>query len=226
MITKIELRFLHTKALVSLWENESGYTAAIRFPYAVIEPASNNLYVEDILASTREKAAEMALFLFRERYGFLNKIIREIHSFNFFLHKAKFQKLTHRILFDERFTFLNEDYVYAISENVDGKKYFKTKFQRRSEIHTKQALLVINYDEVFKPMRAAGFRYNFIERLLCRYDKTPISKLRLYQDPVKYLIPPAMLKVNYIRDDGKLESFHNLVDLKKTLKPLFKPKLP
>lgn len=226
MEKKVVLKFLHVTAQVRIIGDEFHYRAVIKFPYAYMEPSFNNFTIDDIFTSSMDKAWEIAYTIFTDKYRFLDKAPRQIHRFNFFLHRARFQKLTHRVINGERFTFLAEDQVYAISENVDGKKYFKSKFQRRSEIAVKEALLFINYPDIFKPMNDAGFNFKLIDRILERYNHTSLAQLRLYNDPIVYLINPSQLVYNYIRLPGKADRLHGLIYYHRIMADLKKPNIP
>lgn len=220
MEKKIELKFQHPgpvttkpiiRAIVRVRKAGLGYQATIRFPYAYMEPMFNNFVIDQLSATSMEYALELAVIYFQEKYHFLNKAPRQLHAFNFFLHRARFQKLAYRTFEGERFTFLTDDQVYAISENIDGKKFFKSKFQRRSDVTTKETLLLINYEQIFKPMKAAGFTYKLIDRILNKYDTTKLSSLKLFDDPVRYVISPTVVKPDYIREPGRKLILQNMI---------------
>lgn len=226
MEKKIELKFLHVRAIVRVRKAGLGYQATIRFPGNYMEYVFNNFVIDQLSATSIDYAMELAVIYFQEKYSFLNKAPRQIHPFNFFLHRARFQKLTYRSFEGEKFTFLAQDQVYAISENVDGKKYFKSKFQRRAEITTQETLLFINYDQIFKPMKAAGFTYKLIERILFKYDTVKVSSLKLFDDPVLYLMPPTAIKPDYIREPGRAQVLQDLIWLHRIYKELNRPRIP
>jgi hypothetical protein len=226
MEKQIELKFLYVKASVRVWGKPWNYSAQIRFPYAYMEPVFNNYRLDDVFTPTIEKALETAVSVFKGKYRFLDKVPRQIHQFNFFVHKAKFQKLTHRVINGQRFTFLNSDYVYAISENVDGKKYPKSQFARYNELDIIRALMLINYKDIFQPMHDAGFTFKLISRVIAKNNITPVKKLRLFVDHTNYIINPDQLLYNYIRLPGQEELLQQLVYRHKIITDLKKPNIP
>lgn len=226
MQQKIELKFLHVKAVVRVRSTGIGYQATIRFPYAYIEARFNNYVIDEIAATSLEYAVEIALFTFKERYNFLNMLPRLIRDALFFVHRAVFQIYRYKIFEDERFGFLMNCQTYAISENVDGKKWFKSKFQRREDLTTRETLLLINFEKIFSPMHNHGFTYKFIERVLNRYDITPLSALKLYNDPIIYLIPQGFVFEDHIAMNVKAESLQNLIYLHKIIKGAKGPHIP
>lgn len=220
------LKFLHIKALVRVRRLGNLYQATIRFPPAYMENRFNNYVIDGIAAPDFNNAVEMAVLMLKERYSFLDKVPREIHRFNFFLHKARFQAYRQRDLEDNRFGFLIQNEVYAISENVDGVKFFKSKFMRYEDVTTLNTLLIINYESIFAPMKAAGFDYKLIERILHKYDTCPLSSLRLFVDTVYYTLPPEYKLNNHVAVPQVEEMFYQNMFLHKAKLAIKGPKIP
>lgn len=220
------LKFLHTKGWVRVRRLGNLYQATVRFPYAYMEVRFNNYVIDGIAASSISNAIEMAVLMLKERYSFLNKIPREIHPFNFFLHKATFQTFRQRDLEDNRFGFMIRNEVYAISENVDGQKFFKSKFMRYEDVTTLNTLLIINYESIFAPMKEVGFTYKLIERILHKYDTCPLSSLKLFRDDRFYLLPENFILNNHVAVPEVEEMFYQNMFLHKAKRALKGPRIP
>lgn len=220
------LKFLHTKAWVRVRRYGNLYQSTIRFPVAYMEPQLNDYVIDGIAAPSESNAIEMAVLMLKERYSFLNKVPREIHPFNFFLHKATFQTFRQRDLEDNRFGFMIKNEVYAISENVDGQKFFKSKFMRYEDITTLNTLLIINYESIFAPMKEVGFTYKLIERILHKYDTCPLSSLKLFKDDRFYLLPETFILNNHVAVPQVEEMFYQNMFLHKAKGAIRGPKIP
>lgn len=226
METKIELKFLHVKARVKVWKAGIVFHARITFPCAYMEPVFNNKVIDGISAVNIQNACEIAAMMFKQRYGFLNTPLRQLHRFNFYVHRAVFQRYVYRTFEDERFGFRVQGQVWAISEKVDGRLWFKSKFQHREELTTRETLLLINYQEIFKFIAAAGFNYKFITRVLDKYDTTPLSDLRMFDDRTLYILPDGMKLPDHVRLPEKQQAMGELMFLHKVTKDLKKPFIP
>lgn len=227
METTIILKFLHVKAQVKVWKVGIVFHARITFPYTYIEAVFNNKVIDGISATTIQNACEMAAMMFKERYGFLDKPLRQLHRFNFYVHRAVFQRYVFKTFEDERFGFRLHSHVWAISEKVDGKLWFKSKFQHREELTTLEALITINYQLVLKHMADAGFNYKLIKRVIDKYDTTPLSDLRLFDDKkIVYLLPENVKLVDHVKLPAKEQSLGELLFLHKVTKDLKKPFIP
>lgn len=220
------LKFLHTKGWVRVRRYGNLYQATIRFPVAYMEARFNDYVINGIAAPYLSNAVEMAVLMLKERYAFLDKVPREIHRFNFFLHKATFQAFRQRDLEDNRFGFMIRNEVYAISENVDGVKFFKSKFMRYEDVTTLNTLLIINYETIFNPMKQYGFTYKLIERILHKYDRCPLSSLRLFVDDKFYLLPENFILNNHIAVPEVEEMFYQNMFLHKAKNAIKGPRIP
>lgn len=177
------LKFRHINARVTVMQKGDSYLAFIVFPMAYkINPPHVHHALPEMMADSLDAACEMAYTQFKIFYAPLDRQIRLIGRFNFFVHRISFRTIVESNVGDVKWRFVVTRQMYAISENVDGEKYFKTTFDTRENTATYRALYLINVEQVFGPMQALGFNGKFIKRLLYKHDKVKVNRLRLFND--------------------------------------------
>ncbi len=177
------LKFRHITARVTIIEEPGGYLAFIVFPRAYLvfqRPFYHAL--PHIIAGSFDYAFEMATVQFKQFYFPLDRPIRLVGEFNFFVERVLFRSAVERIVGDLKLRFVITRQLYAIAENIDGKKYLKTTLATKEETTSYRALFIINLEKVFHPIQMLGFNGKFIGRLLQKHDKLKATQLRVYDD--------------------------------------------
>lgn len=220
------LKFRHVCARVTVIEEPAGYLAFIVFPRAYMAwPQRFYHALPHIVATSFDYAYEMALVQFKQFYWPLDKQIRRIGDFNFFVQRILFRIAIERQVGDFKARFVITRQFYGISENVDGVKYPKTLFDNRERTTTYRALFLINLEQVFQPMQMLGFNGKFIQRLLLKNDKVKATRLKLYDDGlfVDDLEKNPEWMMNHVAD--MREEFERAIWFEKLRKQLDKPNL-
>lgn len=179
------LKFRHVSARVTVIDDPAGYLAFIVFPKAYLawrQPFYHALPY--IVAGSLDDAYTLASIQFKQFYFPLDKQIRLVGSFNFFVQRFLFRTSIERTVGDFKARFVITRQVYGIAENIDGKKYLKTTLATKEEATTYRALFLINLEQVFGPIQMLGFNGKFIQRLLFKYDKVKAAQLRIYDDGI------------------------------------------
>lgn len=178
------LKFRHVTALVTLYKTDLGYAAYITFPMTYMFPGYNHLKLHDIIAGSEQAALQTAVVDYKRIYSPLDIPLREIKKFNFFLHRKTFRTTVIKTVGKVTASFVIRKHVYAISENIDGQKWFKCKFSTREDTTTRRTCFVINFENVLDPIHKLGFNFKFMDRMIHKVDKVKANQLRLFRDPV------------------------------------------
>jgi hypothetical protein len=177
-----KLKFLHLSARVTTIKDTEGYRAFIVFPKCYMIKGYNNQFLEDIIAASISKACEVAAVHFKQYYSVLDTRMREIGKHNFFIQRMRFRTITDKVIEGNRFTFVSTRHLYAITENVDGEKYPKTKYWTKDTLNTLDAVFFINYEHVLAPMKILGFNSKLAKKLINKHNKVKVKDLRLFDD--------------------------------------------
>lgn len=177
------LKFRHVSARVTVIQEPAGYLAFIVFPKAYLvfqRPFYHAL--PQIVAGSFDYAFEMAVIEFKQFYSALDRPIRLVGDFNFFVQRFLYRTTVEKAVGNLKFRFVITKHSYGIAENVDGKKYLKTTLATKEDTTSYRALFIINLEEVFRPIQMLGFNGKFIGRLLLMNDKVKATQLRIFDD--------------------------------------------
>lgn len=181
-----EVKFLHLTGKAQVYKVGAVWMAFIVFHEAYMVPGANNYAIPNILASDVDEAAEMVLNHFKEIYACLDHRIREIGKHNFFVTRRVFKTAIVKKVGEFVGSFVYHNHYFAITENVDGQKYVKTKFGDRNSLNTLSALFVINWDAFVWPAKNLGFNLKFISGILIKHNQVKVHHLRIHNDPLLF----------------------------------------
>lgn len=177
------LYFLHIHASVTVMPKPEGYVAFIKFPRAYVSFGPEIFHgLPFIIASNIDEACMDATVEFKKYYAVLDRPVRCIGAFNFYLQRTMFRTCIERSVGDFKAQFVITRQFYCISENIDGIKWGKSTFDNRERTSSYRALFLINYTEFFEPIHLLGFNAKFIGRLLAKYNRVKATQLRLYDN--------------------------------------------
>lgn len=176
------LNFKHLSARCTVLSVGGSYRAFIVFPDCYMAKGYNHYAIPELIAGNISDACQLAAVEFKSLYAALDARISQINNFNFFVSRMRFRTILYRDVLGTRFAFVATRQAYAITENVDGKKWAKTKFVEKELCSTYNALFFINYQTVFHPLHVMGFNSKFIYRLLRKYDVVKAHHLRIWDD--------------------------------------------
>ena len=177
---QFEIKFLHVTAMAQVVIEKGLPHAVITFPLAYCPGTGNGLFYGFPIPDMEwEEVEAYVTARFKDNFSFLNARIREIGKHNFFISRILFRTCVEREIGDFKVSFPVTKHVYAISENVDGIPWHKTKLEGREFMSTMKAHFIVNWDGFIHPALNAGFNDKFIRRTLKRYDKVKAHHLRL-----------------------------------------------
>src|ERR1700761_9212251 len=153
------LKFLHVNSRVTVMKRSDGYLAFIVFPRAYMMNGYNNYAVLGMVAADIQSACQLAATQFKIRYAPLDRHLRAIGDFNFFIQRITFRTAVERIVGGFKASYVLTRQFYGISENVDGVKWAKTKFDNKERLSTFSALFLMNYEQVLSPIHVLGFNH-------------------------------------------------------------------
>lgn len=177
-----DLKFLHIVGRVTVGQQPYGYLAFITFPGCYMACGFNNLTISDITADDIDHACELAGTFFKSFYWPLDNPVKCVFTGGFFIRRALYRTVIRIRVGDINPSFVVTRQVYTICENVFGQKYDKVKYFFKDGISTRNAVFIMNYELVFNPLYHLGFNGKFIERLLARYNKIGVNRLRMFDD--------------------------------------------